>query len=196
MTCSTNRPHRCTISDGTSWIHLSDRCWRIRVLNYRPKWNYDGSSTGQAPGEDSEVILYPQSIYKDPFRGGDNIMVMCDLYKPNGEPLDGNTRKECNEVMDKVRSSREEVRGRHDFPRTLVTGYLLFVYVRDSAVTYLPPAFCSNLTHRLRVDVPRPVASLSCWPLGDMISGCCFHLHVKAWFNLACHQIISITFSS
>ncbi|GER30156.1 glutamine synthetase [Striga asiatica] len=23
-----------------------------------PKWNYDGSSTGQAPGEDSEVILY------------------------------------------------------------------------------------------------------------------------------------------
>ncbi|WVZ72142.1 hypothetical protein U9M48_020651 [Paspalum notatum var. saurae] len=24
-----------------------------------PKWNYDGSSTGQAPGDDSEVILYP-----------------------------------------------------------------------------------------------------------------------------------------
>jgi glutamine synthetase len=22
-----------------------------------PKWNYDGSSTGQAPGQDSEVIL-------------------------------------------------------------------------------------------------------------------------------------------
>lgn len=22
-----------------------------------PKWNYDGSSTGQAPGDDSEVIL-------------------------------------------------------------------------------------------------------------------------------------------
>lgn len=22
-----------------------------------PKWNYDGSSTGQAPGEDSEVII-------------------------------------------------------------------------------------------------------------------------------------------
>ncbi|KAJ6808879.1 glutamine synthetase, chloroplastic [Iris pallida] len=38
-----------------------------------PKWNYDGSSTGQAPGEDSEVILYPQAIFKDPFRGGNNI---------------------------------------------------------------------------------------------------------------------------
>jgi glutamine synthetase len=41
-----------------------------------PKWNYDGSSTGQAPGEDSEVILYPQAIFKDPFRGGNNILVL------------------------------------------------------------------------------------------------------------------------
>ncbi|KAJ6411189.1 hypothetical protein OIU84_007866 [Salix udensis] len=41
-----------------------------------PKWNYDGSSTGQAPGEDSEVILYPQAIFKDPFRRGNNILVI------------------------------------------------------------------------------------------------------------------------
>ncbi|XP_058735904.1 glutamine synthetase leaf isozyme, chloroplastic-like [Vicia villosa] len=40
-----------------------------------PKWNYDRSSTGQALGEDSEVILYPQAIFKDHFRGGNNIMV-------------------------------------------------------------------------------------------------------------------------
>ncbi|GKV11877.1 hypothetical protein SLEP1_g23095 [Rubroshorea leprosula] len=40
-----------------------------------PKWNYDGSSTGQAPGEDSEVILYPQAIFRDPFRRGNNILV-------------------------------------------------------------------------------------------------------------------------
>ncbi|CAN0452220.1 unnamed protein product, partial [Scytosiphon promiscuus] len=44
-----------------------------RVALSRPKWNYDGSSTGQAPGEDSEVIIYPQAIYPDPFRAGDNI---------------------------------------------------------------------------------------------------------------------------
>ncbi|KAG7025622.1 hypothetical protein SDJN02_12119 [Cucurbita argyrosperma subsp. argyrosperma] len=39
-----------------------------------PKWNYDGSSTNQAPGDDSEVILYPQAIFKDPFRRGNNIL--------------------------------------------------------------------------------------------------------------------------
>jgi glutamine synthetase len=33
-----------------------------------PNWNYDGSSCGQAPGEDSEVYLVPRQIYKDPFR--------------------------------------------------------------------------------------------------------------------------------
>ena len=32
-------------------------------------WNFDGSSTGQAPGDDSEVILQAKAIYRDPFRG-------------------------------------------------------------------------------------------------------------------------------
>ncbi|XP_035816951.1 glutamine synthetase root isozyme 2 isoform X1 [Zea mays] len=51
-----------------------------------PKWNFDGSSTGQAPGDDSEVILW------DPFRKGQNILVMCDCYEPNGEPIPSNKR--------------------------------------------------------------------------------------------------------
>ena len=29
-----------------------------------PSWNYDGSSTDQAPGEDSEVIIKPRAVYK------------------------------------------------------------------------------------------------------------------------------------
>lgn len=33
-----------------------------------PNWNYDGSSTGQAPGHDSEVYMVPRAIFKDPFR--------------------------------------------------------------------------------------------------------------------------------
>lgn len=61
-----------------------------------PKWNFDGSSTNQAPGDDSEVILRPCRIFKDPFRprndGVDNILVMCDTYTPAGEPLPTNSR--------------------------------------------------------------------------------------------------------
>ncbi|GMQ11602.1 hypothetical protein CsSME_00054173 [Camellia sinensis var. sinensis] len=64
-----------------------------------PQWNYDGSSTGQAPGEDSEVILYPQAIYKDPFRRGNNILVMCDAYTPGGEPIPTNKRFDAAKIF-------------------------------------------------------------------------------------------------
>eukprot|EP00256_Glycine_max_P069314 XP_025983909.1 glutamine synthetase leaf isozyme, chloroplastic-like [Glycine max] len=64
-----------------------------------PKWNYDGSSTGQAPGDDNEVILYPQAIFKDPFRGGNNILVICDSYTPQGEPIPTNKRHRAAEIF-------------------------------------------------------------------------------------------------
>lgn len=72
-------------------------------MRYIPKWNYDGSSTEQAPGTDSEVILYPQAVYRCPFRGGDNVLVMCDMYTPKGAPIPTNTRFACNQVMEKAK---------------------------------------------------------------------------------------------
>lgn len=78
-----------------------------------PTWNYDGSSTGQAPGTDSEVYLIPRAMFKDPFRAGDNILVMCDTYEPpkvnqdgtitNPVPLPTNSRYACNIAMEKVK---------------------------------------------------------------------------------------------
>jgi glutamine synthetase len=66
-----------------------------------PEWNYDGSSTGQAPGEDSEVIIKPCAIFPDPFRGGDNILVLCDTYTPQGEPLPTNHRNPAKKIFDR-----------------------------------------------------------------------------------------------
>lgn len=69
-----------------------------------PKWNFDGSSTDQAPGDDSEVILNPCRIFKDPFRiredGVDNILVMCDTYTPAGEPLPSNSRAKAQAAFE------------------------------------------------------------------------------------------------
>jgi glutamine synthetase len=42
------------------------------------EWNFDGSSTGQAEGHDSDVFLRPAAIFRDPFRGGNNILVMAE----------------------------------------------------------------------------------------------------------------------
>mmetsp|Transcript_23393 Transcript_23393/g.35847 ORF Transcript_23393/g.35847 Transcript_23393/m.35847 type:complete len:417 (+) Transcript_23393:88-1338(+) len=69
---------------------------RTEAVDKLPRWNFDGSSTDQAPGDDSEVILRPCRIFKDPFRpradGLDNILVMCDTYTPAGEAIPTNTR--------------------------------------------------------------------------------------------------------
>eukprot|EP00730_Choanoeca_flexa_P014753 TRINITY_DN6566_c0_g1_i1.p1 TRINITY_DN6566_c0_g1~~TRINITY_DN6566_c0_g1_i1.p1 ORF type:complete len:412 (+),score=115.29 TRINITY_DN6566_c0_g1_i1:29-1237(+) len=49
-----------------------------------PIWNYDGSSTGQAPGHNSEVLIKPVALFKDPFRnhGNENYLALCATYKP------------------------------------------------------------------------------------------------------------------
>jgi len=65
-----------------------------------PVWNFDGSSTEQAPGSDSEILLIPRSIFKDPFRGGDNILVMAECVTPDMKPAIGNYRAGCAAIME------------------------------------------------------------------------------------------------
>jgi glutamine synthetase len=66
-----------------------------------PQWNYDGSSTDQASGEDSEVILNPVSVYTDPFRGFPNLLVMCDTYHPDSSPTATNNRQWADYIFNK-----------------------------------------------------------------------------------------------
>merc|ERR1711904_90621 len=67
-----------------------------------PIWNYDGSSTGQAPGKDSEVMLKPVAIFADPFRRGDNILVLCESVLPvTFAPIPTNTRTAAKAIFDK-----------------------------------------------------------------------------------------------
>ena len=35
----------------------------------------------QAEGSNSDTYLHPVKMYPDPFRGGDNVMVMCQTYR-------------------------------------------------------------------------------------------------------------------
>ena len=43
-----------------------------------PKWTYDGSSTGQASGHDSEITMIPRAVFDCPFRGGKHKIIICD----------------------------------------------------------------------------------------------------------------------
>lgn len=68
-----------------------------------PIWNFDGSSTGQAAGENSDVYLKPVKIYKDPFRGGANKLVLCETLDHNMAPTTTNKRHTCEAVMNDAR---------------------------------------------------------------------------------------------
>jgi len=67
-----------------------------------PVWNYDGSSTEQAEGHNSEINIAPRAIFKDPFRGAPHVLVLADCYNAwDDKPAIGNTRAACAEIMTK-----------------------------------------------------------------------------------------------
>ncbi|AEQ33367.1 glutamine synthetase [Acanthamoeba polyphaga mimivirus] len=74
---------------------------RVTNINQIPVWNYDGSSTDQATGSSSEVFIHPRKLFKCPFRRPNGLIVMCDTYKPNGEPLPTNHRYHANNIFQK-----------------------------------------------------------------------------------------------
>lgn len=81
----------------------------IKSLDQLPVWNFDGSSTGQAPGKDSEVYLKPVFFCPDPFRRGNSVLVLAECCLPDGKltPIPTNTRNACAAIMEKVKD--EEV---------------------------------------------------------------------------------------
>jgi glutamine synthetase len=68
-----------------------------------PEWNFDGSSTGQAPGDNSDVYLKPVAWYPDPFRGGDNILVMTETWMSDGTPNAYNFRHAAAKLMERYK---------------------------------------------------------------------------------------------
>ncbi len=66
-----------------------------------PIWAFDGSSTNQATGDNSDCVLNPVFICPDPVRGGDNKLVMCEVLLTDMTPHPSNTRAACAESAKK-----------------------------------------------------------------------------------------------
>merc|ERR1711976_640234 len=91
--------------DGTG-EHLRSKS---KTMNFEPKkpedcsmWNFDGSSTGQAEGHNSDVFLKPAALFPDPFRRGKNKLLLCETFTFDKKPHATNHRETCKKVMDKA----------------------------------------------------------------------------------------------
>ena len=91
------------------WIDGSEPTGQLRtktkVVNNDeepPIWGFDGSSTNQATGDDSDVVLKPVFTCPDPVRGGDNILVLCEtLLTADLSPHPTNRRAAAVAVYEK-----------------------------------------------------------------------------------------------
>jgi glutamine synthetase len=68
-----------------------------------PLWGFDGSSTEQAPGNLSDCVLNPVFVRPDPIRGGDDVLVMCEVLTTDMEPHPSNTRAAAVDAYEKYK---------------------------------------------------------------------------------------------
>ena len=76
----------------------------IEDIKELPEWGFDGSSTLQADGSDSDCLLRPASFFPDPIRGGNDILVMCEVFNADGTVHASNHRAQLREMAEKLSS--------------------------------------------------------------------------------------------
>ena len=74
---------------------------KIESVSELPEWGFDGSSTNQAEGNFSDCLLKPIWLCKDPIRGEDNILVMCEVMNSDRSVHASNTRAHLRELAEK-----------------------------------------------------------------------------------------------
>ncbi|MFS4095868.1 glutamine synthetase [Streptomyces sp. AF1A] len=79
-------------------------------LGALPVWGFDGSSTNQAEGHSSDCVLKPVFTCPDPIRGGDDVLVLCEVLDTDLTPHRTNTRAALAEVAERF-AAQEPVFG-------------------------------------------------------------------------------------
>lgn len=73
----------------------------VYQLSDLPDWGFDGSSTEQADGHFSDCRLKPAKMIHDPIRGGNHLIVLCEVFNADGTVHASNTRAYLREVAER-----------------------------------------------------------------------------------------------
>jgi glutamine synthetase len=73
-----------------------------------PVWGFDGSSTEQAEGKNSDCVLKPVRIYPHPSEQDNSSIVLCEVWNVDDTPHSTNTRRELEETLQDLESDIDE----------------------------------------------------------------------------------------
>ena len=68
-------------------------------------WGFDGSSTNQAPGDNSDCVLKPVQLYQNPLGDYNSYLVLCEVWLPEVQtylPHKTNTRHQLDVTLQYV----------------------------------------------------------------------------------------------
>lgn len=94
------------LSGANSYHDIRSKCKTLHIpidspLSAFPEWNFDGSSTGQAAGADTEILIRPVAKYPHPFiKNVPALVILAECYQPDGTPTPDNSRAVAREIFD------------------------------------------------------------------------------------------------
>jgi len=86
---------------GVHTLPLGDFKYLRETMDHTclPEWGFDGSSTGQASGGDSDCLLSPVKVIPDAVRGDNTaFIVLCEVLNGDGSPHKTNYRRLLSQV--------------------------------------------------------------------------------------------------
>ena len=91
--------------DGTKpTSQLRSKTKILKVEEGIPVWGFDGSSTNQAEGTNSDCVLNPVFVCGDPIRGWGSELALCEVLNTDMTPHESNTRAALSKVYEKNKS--------------------------------------------------------------------------------------------
>lgn len=91
-------------TEPTSLIRSKSRVVEVTsqefLVNELPEWGFDGSSTNQATGDNSDCILSPVCYVLNPLERDNSVLVMCEVNTRDGSPHNSNTRAKLRQILD------------------------------------------------------------------------------------------------
>ncbi|MBH1989363.1 MAG: glutamine synthetase beta-grasp domain-containing protein [Myxococcaceae bacterium] len=83
----------------------------LPTLDSFPIWGFDGSSTHQASGSHSDLILKPAYFVNDPIRGENHYLVLCEVLNTDGTAHETNYRAKLRQELQNSPSDEQAMFG-------------------------------------------------------------------------------------